>query len=120
MQDPLSRRVMARLWSAEVREVNPHYQADIRIAWITVLLASRGELEPSVSATYAVLGKHPRDVWPAILARRHALLGRDYPLFYDAAGNWKPEPLADPWAGQSPRKPVQSVLVFPPQTDEVA
>lgn len=120
MQDPLSRRVMARLWSAEVRELNPHCQADLRIAWITVLLASRGVLEPFVSATYTVLGKHPDAVWPAILARRKALLGREYPLFYDADGNWKPEPLADPWCNQSPRKPVQSVLIFPPKTDSAA
>lgn len=121
-ESPLSRRVLARLWTAEVREVNPHFQADLRIAWITVLLASRGELQPHVAASYAVLGKHPSRIWPSILAQRRALLGREYPLFYDADGNWKPEPLSDPFAGQSPRKPVQSVLIFPPppKTDEAA
>lgn len=120
--NPLSRRILARLWIAEVREFNPHFQADVRIAWITVLMAARGVLEPHVSATYAVLGKHPSRVWPSIVARRKAMLGREYPLFYDSDGIWKPEPLADPWSGVSPRKPVQSVLIFPPppETDEAA
>lgn len=120
--EPLCGRVLARLWRAEVRELNPWFQTDYRIAWITVLLASRGDPQPFVAATMSVLGKHPDRVWAAILARRKALLGREYPLFYDSAGNWKPEPLADPWAGVSPRKPVQSVFIFPPppKTDEAA
>jgi hypothetical protein len=68
-------RILSRLARAEWREVNPHFQADYRIAWITVLRAARGELWPHVTATYAVLGLHPEKVWPAILARRRALLG---------------------------------------------
>lgn len=120
--DSLSGRVLARLWRAEVCEVNPWFQTDYRISWITVLLASRGEREPFVSACYAVLGKHPSRIWPSIVRRRRALLGREYPLFYDADGNWKAEPLPDPWCGQSPKKPVQSVLIFPPppEADEAA
>lgn len=118
----LSRRILNRLWLAELSEVNPHFQADLRIAWITVLLAERGEALPHVAASYVVLGKHPSKVWPSILAQRRALLGREYPLFYDADGNWKPEPLPDPWCGASPKKPVQSVKEFPPppEADEAA
>lgn len=118
MQDkPLVRRVLKRLWRAEVSESNPHFQTDYRIAWITTLLASRGDPAPYVAATMTVLGLHPAKIWPARIARRKALLGRDYSLFYDAEGNWIPEPLADPWRGESPRKPVQSVKNFPPRPD---
>ena len=38
----LSRRILARLETAEAREPNPHFQDDYRIAWITVLRADRG------------------------------------------------------------------------------
>jgi hypothetical protein len=71
----LARRVLSRLEDAEAGEVNPHFQDDYRIAWITVLRASRGERIAHVSASYAVLGLHPEKVWPAILERRKALLG---------------------------------------------
>ena len=120
MQDlpPYVRRILKRLFAAEVRESSPHLQADYRIAWITVLYAAQEISAPQVSASLAVLGLHPDKVWPAILARRRALLGREYPLFYDAAGNWKPEALDDPWCGESPRKPVQSVFAFPPMPEE--
>ena len=88
-------RILSRLERAETREPNPHFQDDYRIAWITVVRASRGERIPHVSATYAVLGLDPDKVWPAIVARRKALLG----------------PLYESWWGVSlPRKkPAQSV-----------
>jgi hypothetical protein len=87
-------RVLARLQQAETREENPHFQDDYRIAWITVLRAVRGESLPHVSATYTVLGLHPEKVWPAIVARRRALLG---PLYVQFFGVDLP-----------PKKPVQS------------
>lgn len=116
----LATRILAHLWRAELSESNPHFQTDYRIAWITVLFASRGDPAPHAAATYTVLGLHPSKVWSAILARRRAQLGRDYSLFYDAEGNWKPEPIADPWQGESPRKPVQSVRLLAPDTGEAA
>jgi hypothetical protein len=82
-------RILAQLALAEAKEPCPWFRDDIRIAWITVLMASRGNTMPHVVATYQVLGLHPDKVWPAILARRAAVLGRDAEL--------------------SPRKPVQSV-----------
>lgn len=75
-------RVLERIASAEWREVNPHYQDDYRIAWITVLRAGLGEREPDVSACYTVLGLHPNKVWPAIVARRHAIAGDHYEEFF--------------------------------------
>lgn len=82
----LSRRILARLETAEAREPNPHFQDDYRIAWITVLRADRGERIPHVSATYAVLGLHPNKVFrpgddraqeaPARIALRR--LGREF------------------------------------------
>lgn len=90
-------RILARLFYAETHEVNPHFQDDYRIAAITVLRAARGESIPHVSATYTVLGLHPDKVWPAIVARRRALLGAEY----------------ESWWGVSlpPKKPAQSVCV---------
>jgi hypothetical protein len=90
------RRILARLEYAEAHESNPHLQDDYRIAWITVLYAARGEPQPQVAATYAVLGLHPDKVWPAIVARRKAMLGADYDKFF---------------AEHPPKKPVKSVTV---------
>jgi hypothetical protein len=68
----LAQRILFRLEQAEWRESDPHFRDDLRIA---VLRSDRGERLPHVSASYAVLGLHPDKVWPAILARRRALLG---------------------------------------------
>jgi hypothetical protein len=97
IRSPLTERILARLERAERREPNPHLQADYRIAWITVLRASRGELWPHVTATYEVLGLHPEKVWPAIVARRKALLGPLYEAFYGVS--------------LPPKKPPQSAEV---------
>ena len=108
MGDSLVRRILLRLETAEAREVNPHFQDDYRIAWITVLRASRGALHPHVTATYAVLGLHPDKVWPAILERRKALLG----VFYhkgDLRGTAEPRTHTGPSHNLPPKKPVQSV-----------
>lgn len=90
----ITRRVLTRLEDAEVRESNPHFQDDYRIAWITVMRASRGEVRPHLSATYAVLGLHPDRVWPAIVARRKAILGSGFEKFCGVS--------------LPPKKPVQS------------
>lgn len=99
MSHTLTRRVLARLEKAEAKEPNPHFRHDYRIAWITALRAGRGEARSHISATYAVLGLHPNKVWPAILARRKALLGASYDTFMQ---DGFPAP-------SSPKKPVQSV-----------
>jgi hypothetical protein len=75
MSGRLAQRILFRLEQVEWREPDPHFRDDLRIAWITVLRADRGESLPHVSATYSVLGLHPDKVWPAIEARRRALLG---------------------------------------------
>lgn len=72
----LAERVLLRLEKAEQRESDVWLRDDIRIAWITVLEASRGNSQPHIDATYRVLGLHPDKVWQAILDRRAALLGR--------------------------------------------
>jgi hypothetical protein len=68
-------RILAQLTLAEAKEPCPWFRDDIRIAWITTRLASQGNKQAHVDATYAVLGLHPDKVWPAILARREAILG---------------------------------------------
>jgi hypothetical protein len=70
----LSERVLVYLEKCERKESDPWLRDDIRIAWITVLYASRGNPQPHIDATYKVLGLHPDKVWPAICARRAALL----------------------------------------------
>jgi hypothetical protein len=90
-------KVLLYLETAEKKEIDPWLRDDIRISWITVLNASRGDLFPHVHATIAVLGLHPDRVWPAIVARRKALLG---PLYAEVWGE-----------ASSPKKPVQSVTL---------
>lgn len=86
---------------AEANEPDVWLQDDYRIAWITVLRASRGERSPHVSATYAVLGLHPDKVRAAIEARRKALLGAYYQKFFPAAAEQR----------LPPKKPAQSVTL---------
>jgi hypothetical protein len=94
MGNSLLRRILNYLERAEERELNPHFQDDYRIAWITVLTAASGDAQPHVRATYAVLGLHPDKVWPSIVERRKAYLGTEYEKFFGGSS--------------SPRKPAQS------------
>ena len=71
----LAERVLARLEQSEAKESDPWLRDDIRIAWIATLYAAQGNPQPLIDATYRVLGLHPDKVWPAIVARRAALLG---------------------------------------------
>jgi hypothetical protein len=95
LDENLSGRVLARLEDCERTEIDPWLRDDFRIAWITVLFASRGNLQPHVDATYRVLGLHPEKVWPAMMERRKAICGRLY---------------EEVWGGaSSPKKPQRSV-----------
>jgi hypothetical protein len=78
-QDRQTFSILGYLASAEMREEDVWLRDDIRIAWITVLNAAQGSPIPHIEATYTVLGLHPDKVYPAILARREALLGRPSP-----------------------------------------
>lgn len=83
----LTNRVLVQLAKAETKEPDPWMRDDIRIAWITVKWAAEGVPDwcwyrtdpPYVAATRQVLrGLRPDQVWPAILARRKALLGKEW------------------------------------------
>src|SRR6266852_664170 len=100
---PLTSRILSRFERAEWRDPNAHLQDDYRIAWITLLRASRGESIPQVSATYAVLGLHPDKVWPSLLKRRKALLGAAYEEFWGVS--------------LPPKKRARSAGSFPVRTD---
>jgi len=96
----LSRRILARLVTAEALEPDPWMRDDLRIARLTVLHAARGDAvwcSPQVLASYAVLGLHPEKVWPAIRARHEALgeISQVLPV---------------------PKKPVQSVQLWSENT----
>jgi hypothetical protein len=90
-QDRHTFAILDYLASAELREDDVWLRDDVRIAWITVLNASQGSPIPHVAATYAVLGLHPDKVWPAILARREALLGKPSP----SSPKKQPEPVKE-------------------------
>ena len=94
MGHALTGRILARLERAEFLEPDPHLQTDYRIAWLTVLYASRGVEDPHVQATAKILGVHPDRVWEKIEAQRRAKLGAEYDNFFGGAS--------------SPKKPVQS------------
>ena len=97
----LAERVLARLEAAEQKESDLWLRDDIRIAWITVLYASRGNPQPHIDATYKVLGLHPDKVWPAICARRAALLG---PESIPLTPQTKKQPMAANREGNAPQK----------------
>jgi hypothetical protein len=91
-------RVVRRLRTAEATETDPWLRDDIQIARLTVVYAATGEAvccSPDVLASYEILGLHPEKVWPAIQARRKALLG---PIDV---------------SGAPPKKSAQSVKLWP-------
>ena len=92
---PFVERVLSYLETAESCEPDVWLRDDLRIAWITVLRAARGESEPFVSACYTVLRCHSARLSSKLEARRRALLGPLYGEFFDAA--------------LPPKKPVVSV-----------
>jgi hypothetical protein len=95
-----SDRLLSRLVEAEARERDAWFRDDYRIARVTVGLARKGSPIPHIEASYAVLGVHPDQVWPRIVARRQAVLSAsDYAAFYGGAS--------------SPKKPVCSVRDAP-------
>jgi hypothetical protein len=97
-----SRRILSRLAAAETLEPDLWLRDDLEIARLTVLYAARGEAvecSPHVLASYMYLGLHPEKVWPAIQARRKALLG---PLLEQACEVWS----------APPKKPAQSVKLW--------
>jgi hypothetical protein len=102
----LSTRVVTRLTEAEAQERDPWLRDDLRIARLTVAYAANGEAtlcSPDVLASYMVLGLHPDKVWPAIQARRKALLG---PLYREVLG-----------AAPVPKKPPQAVPLWCEKTN---
>jgi hypothetical protein len=90
-----SDRVVVRLAEAEWKEIDAWYRDDYRIARVTVGFARSGSPIPHVEACYRVLGVHPDQVWPRIVARRQAFFGAEYETFFGKAS--------------SPKKPVRSV-----------
>jgi hypothetical protein len=112
-------RILDRLWEAEMSEQDIHLRSDYRQAFICVSLASRGESQPFITASYRIYGSHPDDVWPKIMANRKAKLGKEFADWYDQAGNWKPDvrkktslPVTSHPDEQVPAR-LAAVLMFP-------
>lgn len=102
----IAHRVLVRLQSAESKESNPHFRDDYRIAWITTMLAARGNPIAHVEATYRVLGLHPDKVWSAHVAMRKAKLGALYHEFFPERASLRSSVSSLP-----PKKPAQSVAL---------
>jgi hypothetical protein len=108
--------VLRHLEAAEQKEINPHFRADYRIAYLTVEWSSTGiplwsyqRESPYAAATFAVLACSPEDVWPNVCAERRQKLGKFYSLIYDEAGNLKPDHALEEILRGSPKKPPGSV-----------
>lgn len=106
----LTDRILRRLEQAEGDEADAWRRDDLRIAWSTVLHASRGESHSHFWATYGVLRVSPDQVWPMIVARRKAQLGAAYSQFYDANDVWRRDEGADE-VNAVPKKPAHGVEV---------
>jgi hypothetical protein len=83
--------VIAYLLLQEAHESNLHIKADLRQAQICLILASRGNTDPFVASSYVMYGTHPDKVYPKMRANRMARLGEEYEIWYDAAGNLRPD-----------------------------
>lgn len=75
---PDAPRIMARLIQLEAHEPDVWLRDDYRQSFITLHLALEGNPQPFVSASYQMYGVHPDKLYPAIVARRKALLGPLY------------------------------------------
>lgn len=100
----LSERIIQRILNAEQKEPDPHNCDDYRIARITVGLAAQGDPSPHMNATLRVLGLYPEQVWPKIVERRKAQLGKHFFKFCYPDGRWRPADAESP-----PKKPARSV-----------
>lgn len=105
----LTDRILARLIQCEAHEPDVWLRDDYRQAFIAVSFAARGIPEPFVEASYVMYGLHPEKLYPAILARRSALLG--------SAGEAAPHRVNPGLPGSSPKKPSGSVK---PRKEDVA
>lgn len=105
LPEPTTERILARLvqLAARAHDVDIRLSDDYRQAFVIVSLAERGNPIPFVESSYICYGLHPDKLWPAIVARRKADLGKEYSRWYDENDNLR---LGDLFS--APRKPVQS------------
>ncbi len=87
----LSDRILARLALAEARAVDVWIKDDLRQSFLTVYLAAEGNPIPFVEASYRCYGVHPEKLFLRITEMRKATLGPEYELWFDAAGNLRPD-----------------------------
>jgi len=87
----LSDRVIEYLCKREMKEPEICYKDEYRQARICVALAYKGEPDPFTAASYQIYGVHPSTMWQRILAARKAMLAWEFDLWYDAAGNMRPD-----------------------------
>jgi hypothetical protein len=114
-------RILDRLQKAELSEPNIWYRQDYRQAFICVSLARRCEPQPFITSSYRIYGLHPSKVWPMIMAKRKARLGKEFADWYDQAGNWKPDIpgkkpavyIPDEQADRAINERLAAVLIFP-------
>ena len=104
-------RVLFRLIQAEEREAEVHLRDDYRQAFICLSLASRGNTEPFLVSSYQMYGKHPDLVWPAIMAKRAAKLGKEFGQWYSTDGQLLPD-VGVPKKPAAPDTPNKRIAVL--------
>jgi len=83
---------------AELKERDRQLQTDLRIASLTVALVYREgakHSKPHEAAT-RVLGGHPDDVWPTIVANIRAKSAQEFDAWYEDTGMQKTQGLDIP------------------------
>ena len=111
-----TQRILFRLIQAEERETDVHLRDDYRQAFICLSLASRGNTEPFLVSSYQMYGKHPDLVWPAIMAKRAAKLGKEFGQWYSTDGQLLPDvgvPKKPPTTPEKPDERIQALLSLP-------
>lgn len=86
-------RILEYLEWAERDEQDVWLCDDIRQAYITVKLADLGDPHPFVTASYSMYGLPPEQLYPHILARRRAKLGKFYSAFWPKRAALLADPL---------------------------
>lgn len=89
--DAIRERILSRMALQSAKEEHAHFYDDRQVALITVIKATRGDATPYADAVRSVLHCHPDEVFAKVTQNRKAKLGKEYRLWYDAAGNLRPD-----------------------------
>lgn len=99
----LTDRILTRFALREARAEAIHEKEHFRQCFIVCSLASKGDPQPVVTASYVMYGCHPEQLFERIAERRKAKLGSEYADWYDKNGNLNLDSIVPP------KKPMHTV-----------